>query len=84
MKTKIERTAGKRGSKDTVLFADGTRGTTAKAFYSVYVITAVGVRQVGNYRTAEEAEAAADHEQYRYEVELEDEMRRAQTAEYYA
>jgi hypothetical protein len=56
----ISRTAGKRNSTHTVLFADDTRGTTEKAFFSLFVTTAEGCDQRGNYRTLAEAQAAAE------------------------
>ncbi len=64
-----------------MLFADGTRGTAATAYYSLFTTTPNNVGQVGNYRTIEEAADAA--EQY-FSEQLEDEMRRIQTGEYYS
>jgi hypothetical protein len=56
----ICRTAGKRSSTHTVLFADDTRGAATKAFFSLFVKTADSCNQHGNYRTLDEAQAAAE------------------------
>lgn len=57
----ISRTAGRRGSENTVLFADGTRGTTAKAYFSLFT-SDHGYGQIGNYRTLKEAMEAAEQD----------------------